>query len=431
MPCDVVDFLSHSVLLKDDLAMLILTAAIKEPLPVRVLVEAWTQLPAHYSGSHLRSAILRAVAAADEAPLGAQLDQAELHRQGVGRFFGLTTTAKNLGVINVLEKQPKPLPRQRRANSQVEAGEGVAQQAAEPEPEALEYRLGIKNLTEYEVLDPSESKCDDFLEAARAEERCFKLATPRDAGAPTPGPSAALDVDLPVYGTQRVEAALQRMGAKSEAFQLLFSLQDAGGYDCIDLLMRKLVIARLLLQQNSLDESDWSTVDEASLQGMSADAEENLEEIPDARQASEIISSVFTGRTDWLSSPSMLRYLDLWRVVADERTTGEDDRAKALAKFNVKSKGSRRVVQGFRRAEDNIMVAHLGAFAYSKSSRISEAGDGNEQAKRLEARASTPRFGPGSMTLSMTKIRAKRTPERHGASTPRPGKQRRAKPHLV
>ena len=82
VPCDIVDFLSHSALLQDDLAMLILTAAIKEPLPVRALVDAWKQLPAHYSGSDLRSAVLRAVAAADGAPHGAQLDQ--LHRPRSG-----------------------------------------------------------------------------------------------------------------------------------------------------------------------------------------------------------------------------------------------------------------------------------------------------------------------------------------------------------
>ena len=58
MPCDVEDFLPRSDLLKNDLAMLILTAAIKEPLAVGALVEAWKQLPAHYSGSDLRSAVL-------------------------------------------------------------------------------------------------------------------------------------------------------------------------------------------------------------------------------------------------------------------------------------------------------------------------------------------------------------------------------------
>ena len=45
MPCDVMDFLSHSALLQDDLAMLILTAAIREPLPVGALVEAWNPIP--------------------------------------------------------------------------------------------------------------------------------------------------------------------------------------------------------------------------------------------------------------------------------------------------------------------------------------------------------------------------------------------------
>ena len=48
---------------------------------------------------------------------------------------------------------------------------------------------------------------------------------------------------------------------------------------CIDSLKRKLVIARLF--QQNLQECDWSTVSKASLQSMSADAKENLEEIPD------------------------------------------------------------------------------------------------------------------------------------------------------
>lgn len=301
MPCDVADFLSQSGLFQDDLAMLILTAAIKEPLPVGALVEAWKKLPAHYSGSDLRSAILRAVAAADGAPHGAQLDQ--LHRQGVGRFFGLLTTASNLGIIG--EKEFKPVPR-RLATAAAKAA-GAAQQ---------EYRLG-KNMTVYEVLDPSASKCDKFLEATRAEQHC--LATLSDAGASTP---CALD-DLVDYGTRRAEAALQRIGAKSGA--LPFSDKDAGGY-CVDFLRRKLVAARLL--QQNLHECDWSTVNKASLQSMSADAKENLEHIPDSWHASEI-SYFFTGRADWGLFASV--FPCLWGEVAGKLST-EDDRAGARAR---------------------------------------------------------------------------------------------------
>ena len=354
MPCDVFDFLSQSVLLQNDLAMLILTAAIKEPLPVGALVEAWKQLPAHYSGSDLRSAILSAVAAADGAPHGAQLDQ--LHRQGGGRFFGLLTTASHLGIIG--KKQFKQVPR-RLATDAAKAA-GAAQQ---------EYRLG-KNLTVYEVLDPSASKCDKFLEATRAEEQC--LATPSDASASTP---CALD-DLVDYGTRRAEEALQRIGAKSGA--LPFSATDASGY-CIDFLRRKLVCARLL--QQNLHECDWSTVNKASLQTMSADAKENLKAIPDTWRASDI-SSFFTGRADWGLFASV--FPCLWGEVADKLST-EDDRAGALAL--VKSKDFLRVVQNFRRTQG---IAPHPAVAY----RILEA-KGKEQAKRakVSSRASTPRFG--------------------------------------
>ena len=105
----------------------------------------------------------------------------------------------------------------------------------------------------------------EFLEATRAEEHC--LATPSDAGASTP---CALD-DLVDYGTRRAEAALQRIGAKSGAMPV-----SSG--DCVDFLKRKLVAARLI--QQNLHECDWSLVDKASLQSMSADAKENLEAIP-------------------------------------------------------------------------------------------------------------------------------------------------------
>ena len=105
----------------------ILTAAIMEPLPLGALLEAWRALPAQYSGSHLRYAILTAVAAADGATHGAQLDQ--LHRQGVCRFFGLITAAANLGII--AKKAERPVPR-RRALPEATAAAKAAQQ---------EYRL--------------------------------------------------------------------------------------------------------------------------------------------------------------------------------------------------------------------------------------------------------------------------------------------------
>ena len=348
MPCDIVDFLSTSVILQDDLAMLILTAAIKEPLAVAALVEAWKQMAAQYSGSDLRSAVLKAVAAADGAPHRAQL--AQLHRQGVCRFFGLITTASNLGIIRPRPKSPEP----RRLAKATTVG--VAQQV---------YRLGT-NLTEYEVLDPSASNCDKFLEATRAEELCS--ATPSDAGASTPG---AFD-DLVDYGTRRARAALQRIGAKSGA--LPFSAEDATGY-CIDFLRRKLVAARIL--QQNLHKCDWSPVSKASLQDMSADAKKNLEHIPDTYTASEI-SSFFTGRADWGLFASV--FPCLWGEVAENLST-EDDRARALSL--VKSTDFLHVVQNFRRTEG---IAPHPAVAY----RI--LLDEQTEAKlKVSPRASTPR----------------------------------------
>ena len=315
MPCDVEDFLSQSVLLKDDLAMLILTAAIKEPLAVAALVEAWKQLPAQYSGSNLRSAVLASLAAADGAPHGAQL--AQLHRRGISRFFGLITTATNLGII--APSKPEPL---RRAAAKAKAA-GAAQRQT--------YRLGT-SLAVYEVLDLSASKCEKFLEATRAEEYC--LAAPSDAGAST---SCALD-DMVDYGARRLGGALQRIGAKSGA--LPFCKDDASGY-CIDFLRRKLVAARLV--QQNLHDCDWSPVSKALLQSMSADANKNLQSIPDAWQAREI-SCFLTGRADWAVFASV--FPCLWGEVAEKLST-KDDCARVLAL--VKSQEFLRVVQNFRR----------------------------------------------------------------------------------
>ena len=69
---------------------------------------------------------------------------------------------------------------------------------------------------------------------------------------------------------------MQRIGAKSGAMP--FS-GGSSGY-CIDFLRGKLVIAHVLQQE--LRECDWSAVNKASLQSMSADAKKNLEKIPDA-----------------------------------------------------------------------------------------------------------------------------------------------------
>ena len=344
IPCDIIDFLSTSDLLQDDLAMLILTAAIKEPLPVRALVEAWKQLPAQYSGSDLRSAILRGLAAADGAPHGAQL--AQLHRKGVARFFGLITTASNLGVIGRAPLKPAT------------KAAGAAQQS---------YRLGT-SLHQYEVLDPSACKCDKFLEAARAEKYC--LATPSDAGASKP---CSLDVMVD-YEARRLREVLQRIGAKSGA--LPFSVQDCGGY-CIDYLTRKLMAARVVWQ--NWHECDWSLVSKASLQSMSADAKENLQKIPDTWRAAEI-SCFFNGRADWGLFASV--FPCLWGEVAEKLSTKED-RAQAFAL--IKSKDFLRVVQSFRETEG---IAPHPAVAYE----IAIAQVKNKSKRAMVApRASTSR----------------------------------------
>ena len=308
----------------------------------------------------MRSAILRALTAVDGAPHGAQLTQ--LHRGKVDCFFGLIAIATNFGII-----------RPCLVKTRVKAA-GAVQQT---------YLLG-KKLTVYEVLDFSASKCDKFLEATRAEEHC--LAMPSDAGASTPG---AL-YDLVDYGTRRAREALQRIGTKSGA--LPFSDVDASGY-CIDFLIRKLVAARVL-QQNLL-ECDWSLVDKASLQSMSADAKKNLEEIPDTFNAREI-SCFFTGGADWGLFASV--FPCLWAEVAEKLST-KDDRARALA--IVKSKGFLDTVQSFRRTEG---IAPHPAVAYGIVDREKKLS--KSPRKKVSLRASTPQKLTATSPRTKVSLRA-------------------------
>ena len=316
MPCDVMDFISKSTLIQDDLAMLILTAAIKETLAVGALVEAWEKLPKNYSGSDLRSAVLRALAASDRVPQCGQCGQlTQLHRGRMGLFFGLVAIASNLGIIRA---KPRPI-----------ASPHLRQAGAKPEGAALQTFCLGPNLTVYEVLDPSASKCDKFLDAIRVEE--FRWVTPYDSGASTPGA-----FDNLVCGAQRIREALWRIGTKSGV--LPFSVEDTSGY-CMDFLIMKLLAARAL--QQNLHEHDWSLVDKASLLSMSGFAKKNFKKIPDKCNARDI-SYFLTGRANWGLFASM--YPFLWQEVADQMST-ERDRSEALMK--VQSRQFHNTVQSF------------------------------------------------------------------------------------
>ena len=370
LPCDVVNFCSTSALLQDDFAMRIMVACVKEPLPVAALVEAWEQLPAHYAGSDLRSAVSRALAAADGAPHTAELDQ--LHCQGVGRMFGLISTARNFGIIG---KKKAPTPRRSAESEVLDAGADAS---------TLVYRLG-KNLTEYEVLDPAADKSDEFLRAARAQEH--DLATARASGMS----------DLIDYGTQRAPQALQRIGTASGA--LPFNAEDAEGY-CVDFLVRKLVAARVLQQR--VEGCDWSSVDKATLQAMSADAKENLEAIPATWHARKI-SCFLTGRPDWALFASA--FPCLWGEVAVRLVT-DDEQTKAIEL--IRSEAFQRVVLSYRDREG---VAPHPAVAYRIAASQGPAASprtlpssGSEKGKR----ASTPLEKPPRQRASTQRGKRKR-----------------------
>ena len=217
VPSDVVDFLTLSAELRSDFAMLILAAAVKEPLPIHALVEGWRQLDPQYSSEDLRSVALRAVVAAHGAPHRAQLEQ--LHRQGVGRNLGLARIAQNLGVIKKIDPVSTSIP-----------GRSLDARPREAS-ESNTYSLGT-DLLKYVAVGADEyggnDRCAAFLEAARAEQGRLQerhLGSNEDA------------VDY----AEELRGALQRVASKSGAIPT----KGGDGY-CMDFLTRKMLLARMI-----------------------------------------------------------------------------------------------------------------------------------------------------------------------------------------
>ena len=104
----------------------------------------------------------------------------QLHRQGVGRNFGLIVTAQRLGVIQ----------------KKVASDASSLRDSAAPTSPAV-YRLGNCLTENVEVLDPSADKCEAFLRAARDEEKSMSDAACLDAADRTS--------DLIDYGTRRAK----------------------------------------------------------------------------------------------------------------------------------------------------------------------------------------------------------------------------------
>ena len=200
--------------------------------------------------------------------------------------------------------------------------------------------------------------------------------------------------DLIDYGTQRAQEALRRIGTASGA--LPFNAEDAEGY-CVDFLVRKLVAARVLQQR--LEGRDWSSVDKATLQAMSADAKGNLEAIHATWNARNI-SCFLTGRPDWALFASASPCL--WVEVAVRLVT-DDEQTKAIEL--IRSEAFQRVVLSYR---DRERVVPHPAVAYriaasqgpAASPRTLPSSGSEKKGKRASTPAS-PRALPSSGSKKM------------------------------
>ena len=108
VPCDVTDFLSHHSEIQSDLALCIIVALMKEPTATRLLVEQWRHFPTQYDTADMQHALQFVVRACASTPgVEATLhtrEQEQLTRQGVARYSGLATVAKDLCVVRKVDE---------------------------------------------------------------------------------------------------------------------------------------------------------------------------------------------------------------------------------------------------------------------------------------------------------------------------------------
>ena len=280
MPCDVVDFLQNHGTLKQDLAMRIVLALVKEPTATHLILGGWQGLPAEYDADQLRCMLESVAQVCGSIPddIVAQYDKEleQLGRQGVARYSGLATCLKYLGVIRKLGED-------------------------ETAPEGLGVALGRTSVEYAFTLDSQILRTFLFHVRAAAPDLvppCF------DAG--KQGDAAAF-LAVVRYG-QQLRRLLVTLADKCQ-----FVAKGGVGYTA-DLIVRKLCLPYW-------DGVRWDDVPISSLRSVSADERENLQLFPSHWSAAQV-SSFICQRPDWGYLASV--FMCIWKDVSDHIPDAEE-----------------------------------------------------------------------------------------------------------
>ena len=274
VPCDIVDFLDHYHQIKEDLAMCIIWALVKEPRVTGHLLDGWKLLPSKYDALELETMLQSVALVCDSTPdndpypvISSQHDKEleQLGRQGVSRFCGFATCLKKLGVIRKVTDHATP---------------------------RNIIRLGRQKIPY--VFTQDRSTLDTFLSCVRSA-----------------------DLHPPCFdaGEKESPAAFHAVLAYSNKLRdLMMSLAEstglvakgAHGYSA-DIIIRKFCLPYW-------DHVPWDMVSQSSLRTVSADERENLDTLPQQWSAAQV-SSFICQRPDWPFLASM--YMCLWKEFAD------------------------------------------------------------------------------------------------------------------
>ena len=272
VPCDITDFLSMYAEIQTDLALCIICALVKEPTATRKIVEQWRPLPAEYTAAELQHALERVLRACASTPGGEDTphsrEQEQLTRQGVARFSGLASVAKDLGVL-----------------------QGVG--------EGADYSITLGRTHVKYKFTRDAGTLHKFLSCVRAAAAihppCF------DAGAQSShvdaGGSPAAFGAVQQYG-EGLRSLMQQLG-----HEINMGTKTGAGYK-VDIVVRKLCMPHL-------EGLPWHLVPRDRIREISADEKENLSCLPQTWTAAQI-SSFVCGRPDWPCLASM--FMCIWKV---------------------------------------------------------------------------------------------------------------------
>jgi hypothetical protein len=408
VPVDIVDMMTFAFRtqsFREDVAIQIVVALMKQPTATKVFVETCCEWPS--TASSMAAAfeqVLSSVKVTDKTGVS---EMQQLLRQGVGRFTGLASTCRLLGVIGKCEggaadatahgrhSQEKKGRRQDGASSATDVRKTPTASADAETPSASagddeRMQLGLGDLTYVKTC--SISGLEGFVKACRQQ---------------PPKPSVVCPTTLLAFSGWATCVVLD-VGKASDI--------PCGSLGYISkFLVRKLVLAELAAPGAPL--INWAEVSLAALATMSADAGDMLAAFPPTYSA-QAVSNVIFGRGDWGMFASMFGCL--FKEVVDK--CGYDEAASISMSHLTACLQQRKAATGVTPCPYELVAA---ALQKGRGAQPSAARDGRRSARGKEQRASptvTPR-APSPAVRRCSRARPLTTP----STTPRKAKLAPAK----